>query len=152
MRTTVAFASQVRASRSRISLPSPLVAYRSASASPIRQPVASIQSTRSGRSIAAARSLARNSSTSRAVSAGLSARGARLSELIFALESRTGFVAMAPSCIARANMPDKQARAVFGRTRPAALGDDGQRPADHAGGHLADTELTEGRLDLFRDH
>ena len=38
--------------------------------------------------------------------------------LILAFESRTGFAAMAPSSIASANMPDKQARAVLAAPGP----------------------------------
>ena len=87
----------------------------------MRQPVASIQSTRSGRSSPFARSLDRNSSRSRDISATVSARGARLLALILALESRTGFAAMAPSSIASKNMPDKQARAVLAAPGPLLL-------------------------------
>jgi hypothetical protein len=85
--------------------------HRRASASPIRQPVATIQSTRSGRSSSAGRSLLRINSTSREVSSTVSARGARLLVLISELESRTGSTAAAPSWIASANIPERHAPA-----------------------------------------
>jgi hypothetical protein len=81
--------------------------------------VASIQSTRSGRSSSAACELLWNSSTSRAVSRRVSARGAFF-VAVFRRDgaSRTGLTATAPSATASANMPDRQARAVLAAPGP----------------------------------
>jgi hypothetical protein len=65
----------------------------------------------------------------------VSARGAHLLPLIFAFESRTGFTAMAPSSMATADIPDRQARA-----------------NSAAPGPLFFAQLPEGRLDFLVDH
>nr|WP_229682333.1 hypothetical protein [Modestobacter marinus] len=120
-RTAVALTSQVPASRSSSGWPA-VSPVRSATASPIRAPVASIQSTMSGRSRSFARALPRNSSTSRAVWSTVSARGAFLAVVsIRTVASRTGLAVMAPSSMAWENIPDKQARAVLAAPGPLAF-------------------------------
>jgi hypothetical protein len=117
-RTTVPLTSHVRAGRSRMGLPSPLRPYPSARASPIRQPVASIQSTMSGRSRLLALSLPRNRLTSRPVSSTVRARGDFFPVEILAPASRTWFTATASSWMARENMPERHARVDFAAPGP----------------------------------
>ena len=118
----------------------------------MRQPVASIQSTRSGMSSATARSFARSHSVSVVVSSGVNARGDFLPTLIRAEESRTGLVATAPSSMAIPNIPDRQAFADLAAPGPCRSAIARKRPADHAGGHLAQPQVAERRHDLVADH
>jgi hypothetical protein len=73
----------------------------------------------SGRSVA--QPLARNSSTSRPVSAAVGARGARLPLLFSAVAERPGFTATAPSWIVSANFPESHARTVLAAPGPLLL-------------------------------
>lgn len=88
----------------------------------MRQPVASIQSTRSGMSRATARWFARSQPTSVVVSSGVRARGDFLPTLIRADESRTGLAAMAialePPGVCRFVSSIFSARSAAARVRP----------------------------------